>query len=130
MRFLITDDSRRTLAAIDVPDAPSEEVSSIAVERADRPDLLYVGADLHADGTISVGYWPQGEEWENLVRTAGVPDPFGHATPALPAEPTYTRSQVTQALAAARTRAAATADTAALDALVEATLAALPPQGA
>ncbi|MFJ9580847.1 hypothetical protein ACIRQF_31220 [Streptomyces sp. NPDC101191] len=128
MRFLITDDSRRTLATIDVPETADEEVSTIAIERADRPDLLYVGADLHADGTVSVGHWPHGEEWENLVRTAGVPDPCGNATPARPAEPTYSRAQVTQAFAAARTLAAATADTAALDALIEATLDSLPPQ--
>lgn len=102
MRFLITDDHRRTLAAIDLPETPDGEAATIVIERADRPDLLYVGADLYPDGTLSVGHWPQGEEWQNLVRTAGVPDPCGHATPALPAEPTYTRAQIEQALEAAR----------------------------
>ncbi|WP_246097558.1 hypothetical protein [Streptomyces botrytidirepellens] len=107
MRFLITDDSRHTLAAIDVPETPDEEISqasTIVVKRDDRPDLLYVGIDLYANGTISIGHWPNGELWENLVRTAGVSDPCGHTTPALPAEPTYTRDQITQALAAAPAR--------------------------
>ncbi|MET7487094.1 hypothetical protein [Streptomyces sp. NPDC005538] len=129
MQFLITDDSRRILAAIDVPDTPDEETATIGIERADRPDLLYVGADLYADGTVSVGHWPDGEEWDSLVRTAGVPDGCGHATPALPAEPTYTRTQVTQALAAARAHvSASTADTTALDAFVQAALDSLFPQ--
>jgi hypothetical protein len=129
MRFLITDDSRRTLAAIDVPDTPDGEAATIGIERADRPDLLYVGADLYADGTVSVGHWPDGEEWESLARTAGVPDTCGHATPALPAEPTYTRAQVTQALAAARAHLpASTADSIALDAFAQAALDSLSPQ--
>jgi hypothetical protein len=129
MQFLITDDSRRILAAIDVPDTPDEETATIRIERADRPDLLYVGADLHADGTVSVGHWPDGEEWDSLLRTAGVSDRYGHATPSLPAEPTYTRAQVTQALAAARAHLpASTADATALDALAQAALHSLFPQ--
>lgn len=129
MRFLITDDSRRILNTIDVPDSPDGETATIGIERADRPDLLYVGADLHSDGSVSVGHWPNGEEWDSLMRTAGVPDACGHATPALPAEPTYTRAQVTQALAAARAHlAASTADTSTLDALAQAALDSLLPQ--
>ncbi|MFB6985552.1 hypothetical protein [Streptomyces sp. NPDC056304] len=123
MRYLITDGSRRTLAAIDVPEALSGDVVNIGLERADRPDLLYVGFDLHADGTVSVGNWPDGETWESLVLTPGVPDACGHSSPALPAEPTYTRAQLTQAFATARGLLAHTsAETAALDALVQAAL--------
>jgi hypothetical protein len=70
----LTDDHRRILAAIDVPDIPDGEAASIRIERADRPDLLYVGADLYGDGTVSFGHWPQGEEWESLVRTLGKQD--------------------------------------------------------
>lgn len=129
MRFLITDDYRRTLAAIDVPETPDGDATTIGIERADRPDLLYVGADLYADGTVSIGHWPQGEEWESLVRTVGVPDPCGHATPASPAEPTCTRARVEQALQAARARLmASTTNTAALEALVQTTLDLLPTQ--
>ncbi|MGW3929826.1 hypothetical protein ACWECC_17230 [Streptomyces microflavus] len=126
MRYLITDDSRRILTAIDVPDTPDGESATIGIERADQPDLLYVGADLHADGTVVVGHWPDGEDWERLVRTAGVPDACGHATPAHPAEPTYTRAQITHALAAARAQLAApTTETAGLDAFAQAVLDAL-----
>ncbi|MCX4681646.1 hypothetical protein OG413_41330 [Streptomyces sp. NBC_01433] len=126
MQFLITDDSRRILTAIDVPDIPDGDASTIGIERADRPDLLYVGADLYADGTITVGHWPDGEDWDRLVHTAGVPDQCGHTTPALPAELTYTRAQVSQALADARARLeVSTAEAAALDLLTEAALAAL-----
>lgn len=132
MRFLITDDSRRILTAIEVPETPEGETATIGIERADRPDLLYVGADLHSDGTVIVGHWPDGEEWErvvHVVRTAGVPDACGHATPALPAEPTYTRAQVAQAFADARAQlAASTADTITLDALAQTALDCLFPQ--
>ncbi|MFE9252841.1 hypothetical protein [Streptomyces sp. NPDC007088] len=123
MQFLITDDHRRILAAIDVPETPDGEAANIGIERADRPDLLYVGADLYGDGTVSVGHWPQGEEWESLVRTDGVPDPCGHTTPAHPAEPTYTRAQVEQALRAAEAQLTpSTGSTKHLGALVRATL--------
>lgn len=129
MRFLITDDSRRILTTIDVTDTPDGETATVGIERADRPDLLYVGADLHSDGTVSVGHWPDGEEWERLLRTVGVPDGCGNAAPALPAEPAYTRAQVTQALAAARAHlAASTADTTTLDAFAQTALDCLLPQ--
>ncbi|MER5615975.1 hypothetical protein [Streptomyces sp. NPDC002215] len=131
MRFLITDDSRRILTAIDVADVPDGSAATIGIERADRPDLLYVGADLHADGTITVGHWPDGEDWDRLVHTAGVPDQCGHTTPALSAEPTYTRAQVSQALADACARlTVSTADAAALDLLALAALDSLPSQAA
>ncbi|WP_331732098.1 hypothetical protein OG613_47435 (plasmid) [Streptomyces sp. NBC_00015] len=129
MRFLITDDSRRILTSIEVPDAPDGEAVTIGIEHADRPDLLYVGADLYADGTVSVGHWPDGEDWVNILRTGGVPDPFGLATPARPAEPTYTRAHLTQALAAARAQmTTSTTDTAALDVFTQAALESLPKQ--
>lgn len=122
MQFLITDDSRRVLAAIDVPDTPDGESTTMGIERADRPDLLYVGADLYNDGTVTIGYWPDGEHWDRLASTSGVPDACGHATPALPAKPTYTRAQITQALASARTHQAFPTDTDVLNALAQAAL--------
>lgn len=129
MRYLITDGSRRPLTAIDVPETHSADVINIGLERADRPDLLYVGFALGADGTVSVGHWPDGETWESLVLTPGVPDACGHSSPALPAEPTYTRTQLTQAFAAARDLLARTgAGTAALDSLVQAALKSLTTQ--
>ncbi|MFH0245963.1 hypothetical protein ACGRHY_26910 [Streptomyces sp. HK10] len=128
MRFLITDDSRRILTALDVPDTPEGESTTIGIERADRPDLLYVGADLHNDGTVVVGHWPDGEDWDRLVRTAGVPDACGNSTPAHPAEPTYTRAQVIAALASAHTRLAPNEDPSLTEALIRATLGSLPAQ--
>ncbi|MFI9772203.1 hypothetical protein ACIHJG_35875 [Streptomyces sp. NPDC052415] len=128
MQYLITDDSRQILTAIDVPDNPDGESTTICIERADRPDLLYVGVDLHNDGTAVVGHWPDGEDWDRVVSTAGVPDACGHSTPARPAEPTYTRAQVTEALNSARARLAATGDPAVLDALIQSVLASVPPQ--
>jgi hypothetical protein len=103
-------------------------VPPVTVVRVDSPDLLYVGADLHNDGTIVVGHWPDGEDWDRVVRTAGVPDACGHPTPARPAEPTYTRAQVTEALTSARTRLTPNADPAVLDALVQASLGSLSAQ--
>ncbi|MFI5864763.1 hypothetical protein [Streptomyces sp. NPDC051546] len=126
MRYLISDDSRRILTAIEVPDAPEGESTTIGIERADRPDLLYVGADLHNDGTIVVGHWPDGEEWERVVSTAGVPDACDHSAPAHSGEPTYTRAQVSAALAHARARLAPDEDPAVTEALIRATLGALP----
>ncbi|MFI1701450.1 hypothetical protein ACH419_36595 [Streptomyces bobili] len=129
MRFLITDDSRRILTSIEVPDAPDGKAVTIGIEHADRPDLLYVGADLHADGTVSVGHWPDGEDWVSLARTVGVPMPFGPITSARPAEPSYTRAQLTQALAMARAQMApSTTDTAAPDVFTQAVLDSLPKQ--
>ncbi|MER5372742.1 hypothetical protein [Streptomyces sp. NPDC002553] len=128
MRFLITDDSRRILTAIDVPDAPEGESTTIGIERADRPDLLYVGADLYNDGTVVIGHWPDGEHWDRLVRTAGVPDACGHSTPAHPAEPTYTRAQVIAALANAHTRLAPHENPSVTETLIQATLDSLPAQ--
>lgn len=84
MRYLITDGSRNVLAAIDVPESPDGDTVAIGIERADRPNLLFVGADLHGSGTVSVGHWPDGEEWESLVRTAGVPGPL--ANPEVPTD--------------------------------------------
>lgn len=81
MRYLIRDASRRTLAVIDVPAKADMEPTSIAVERDDRPDLLYVGVDLYADGSIVVGHWPDGEHWDRVVhvRTEGVSDHCGRS---------------------------------------------------
>ncbi|MGW6203677.1 hypothetical protein ACWF9B_08525 [Streptomyces sp. NPDC055089] len=119
MRYLITDGSRRTPTAIDVPETPSGDVINIGLERADRPDLLYVGFDLHADGTISVGNWPDGETWESLVLTPGVPDACGHPGPVLPADPRPAHPGICPA----RDLLAHTgAETAAADALVQAAL--------
>src|SRR5690606_6147783 len=42
----------------------------------------YVGVDLHNDGTAVVGHWPDGEDWDRVVSTAGVPDASGHSIPA------------------------------------------------
>ncbi|MFF7117420.1 hypothetical protein ACFY91_34630 [Streptomyces albogriseolus] len=128
MRFLITDDYRRILTANDVPDAPEGESATICIERADRPDLLSVGADLHNDGTIVAGHWPDGEYWERVVSTAGVPDACGSSTPAHPAEPTYTRAEVSAALASACTRLAPNEDPSVTEALIRTTLGSLPIQ--
>lgn len=125
MRFLITDDSRRILTAIDVPDVPEGESATIGIERADRPDLLYAGADLHNDGTVVVGHWPDGEDWVRVVHTVGVPDACGHSTPADPAEPTYTRAQIIAALDSAHTRMAPNEDPSVTEALIWATLSSL-----
>ncbi|MGW3391915.1 hypothetical protein [Streptomyces cinereoruber] len=127
MRFLITDDSRRILTAIDVPDAEGES-TTIGIERADRPDLLYVGADLHNDGTVVVGHWPNGEDWDRVVHTAGVPDACGHSTPAQPAEPTYTRAQIIAALTRAHTLMAPNEGPSVTETLIRATLDSLPGQ--
>jgi len=40
MQYLITDDYRRILTDIDVPDNPDGESTTICIERADRPELL------------------------------------------------------------------------------------------
>ncbi|MEU7031636.1 hypothetical protein AB0A60_33680 [Streptomyces sp. NPDC046275] len=128
MRFLITDDSRRILTAVDVPDSPDGESATIGIERADRPDLLYVGADLHNDGTVVVGHWPDGEYWDRVVSTAGVPDACGHSTPARPAEPAYTCAQVIAALASAHTRLAPNEDPSVTEALIQAALGSLTAQ--
>lgn len=127
MRFLITDASRRILTAIDVPDSTEGESATIGVERADRPDLLYVGADLHNDGTVVVGHWPDGEHWDRVVSTAGVPNACDHPTPAHPAEPAYTRAQVIAALASAHTRLTPN-DPSVTEALIRATLDCVSPQ--
>ncbi|MFH8257861.1 hypothetical protein [Streptomyces roseolus] len=121
MRFLITDDSRRILTAVDVPDAEGES-TTIGIERADRPDLLYVGADLYNDGTVVIGHWPNGEEWDRVWQAAGVPDACGHSTPAHPAEPTYTRAQVIAALTRAHTPLARHESPSVTEALIQATL--------
>lgn len=128
MLFLIIDDSRQILTALEVPDAPEGESTTVGIERVDRPDLLYVGADLHNDGTVVVGTWPDGEHWERVLRTAGVPDACGHSTPARPAEPTYTRAQVIAALTSARTCLASNEDPSVTEALIQATLGSLPAQ--
>ncbi|MGW0562859.1 hypothetical protein ACWDZ4_20125 [Streptomyces sp. NPDC003016] len=126
MRYLITNDSRRTLATLDVPAGSGESPLNIAIERADEPDLMYASADLYANGTVHVGHWPEGEEWEPVLRTTGVLNPYGVGAPALPGPETFTTAQITQAFTAARERATdSTFDAGALDALVRATLALL-----
>ncbi|MFD7866980.1 hypothetical protein [Streptomyces sp. NPDC059783] len=52
-----------------------------------------------------------------MVSTAGVPDAYGHSAAARPAEPTYTRAQISEALTSARTRLAPTGDPAVLDSI-------------
>ncbi|MFF0754465.1 hypothetical protein [Streptomyces sp. NPDC004267] len=121
MRFLITDDSHRTLVAVDVPDT-----ITVVVERADRPDLMYAGLDFHANGSLTVGHWPDGEEWQVLHHTEGVPSGSdSEVISPLPPEQ-YTLDAVRTALEVARDRANAfTHDAYALNILFDATLALL-----
>ncbi|MFD6470796.1 hypothetical protein [Streptomyces goshikiensis] len=77
MQYLITDSSR-SLFAVDVPD---DDIRSIVIERADRPGLLLAGIDLHPDGTVTVGHWPDGTDWVEVLDTRGVPNPHGPSTP-------------------------------------------------
>ncbi|MFE1270579.1 hypothetical protein [Streptomyces sp. NPDC058758] len=124
MRFLITNDELRPLAVVDVSDA--EETVTLAVERADRPELGYIALDLRADGSLTVGHWPTGEDWEELHSTEGVPlgDSF-EVIPALPPEQ-YPLDAITRALETARDRAKAfTADPAPIDVFYGAALALL-----
>ncbi|MEV6676241.1 hypothetical protein AB0N09_05140 [Streptomyces erythrochromogenes] len=81
MLYLLTDDARRALVSLPVP---AEGMATIAVERADQPGLLLAGIDLHADGTVNVGHWPDGEDWERVLTTHGVPNAYGTSTPAQP----------------------------------------------
>jgi len=74
MRYLITTDTREILAEIYVP---ADHIKSVVIERADRPELLIAAADLHADGSVTVGNWPTGENWEVCLRTSGIPLPAG-----------------------------------------------------
>ncbi|MFE2852675.1 hypothetical protein ACFXJO_16285 [Streptomyces lavendulae] len=82
MLYLLTDDSRRALVSLPVPD---DDMVTVAVERADQPGLLLAALDLHADGTVNVGHWPNGEDWERVLTTRGVPDAYGVHIPADPA---------------------------------------------
>ncbi|MFK0047771.1 hypothetical protein ACIQU4_27520 [Streptomyces sp. NPDC090741] len=117
IRYLITDDRRRTLATIDVT---TDEPLTVAIERADEPELLYLSADLHPDGSVHVGHWPDGETWNVLLRTHGVRNQYGRGTPARPAEPLHTRDAIVRALNTARDRVRGATNDA--DALVRATL--------
>ncbi|WP_440581054.1 hypothetical protein [Streptomyces sp. PT19] len=128
MQYLITDGSRQILTAIEAAN-PEGGGTIIYIERADRPELLYVGVDLHSDGTVVVGHWPDGEHWDRVVSTAGAPDMCGQFSPAHPAEPTYTRAQAIEALTRASTSLAYTGDPAVLDAFSQAVLdSLLPPE--
>ncbi|MEV8535667.1 hypothetical protein [Streptomyces sp. NPDC051211] len=86
MRFLITDDCGTVLATVE---APPEGAVSVAIEREDEPDLLFASADLYGDGSVHVGHWPDGVQWEVLLRSTGTPNPYGsgerRARPAPPA---------------------------------------------
>ncbi|MEU3317119.1 hypothetical protein ABZ743_31190 [Streptomyces sp. NPDC006662] len=84
MRFVITDDNGTVLATVE---PPSEGATSINIEREDRPDLLFASADLYgSDGSVHVGHWPGGGEWETLLHTTGVPNPYGSGGRAAPTE--------------------------------------------
>ncbi|MFJ4880036.1 hypothetical protein ACIP93_33180 [Streptomyces sp. NPDC088745] len=74
MRFLITDDHGTVLAAVE---APPEGAASVAIGREDEPNLLFVAADLYGDGSVHVGHWPDGVQWETLLRATGTPNPYG-----------------------------------------------------
>ncbi|MFE8941000.1 hypothetical protein ACFYNX_26385 [Streptomyces sp. NPDC007872] len=82
MLYLITDDYNRVLTTVAAPD---DDAVSIAVERADKPDLCLFSADLYSDGSVHVGHWPDGEDWERVLTTHGVPNAYGSNTPARPA---------------------------------------------
>ncbi|MGZ2361464.1 hypothetical protein LRE75_33100 [Streptomyces sp. 372A] len=82
MLYLLTDDFRHALVSLPVPD---EDIVTVAVERADQPGLLLAALDLHADGTVNVGHWPTGEDWERVLTTRGQLDAYGSHTPAPPA---------------------------------------------
>ncbi|MEU2391833.1 hypothetical protein [Streptomyces sp. NPDC007369] len=83
MRFLITNDHGTVLARVE---APTEEAVSVAIELEGEPDLTFMSADLYGDGSVHVGHWPDGVEWEALLRTTGVPNPYGAGKrPAQPA---------------------------------------------
>ncbi|MFD3539667.1 hypothetical protein ACFWUQ_09215 [Streptomyces sp. NPDC058662] len=85
MRFLITDDHGTVLATLE---APPEGAVSVAIEREDEPDLLFASADLYGDGSVHVGHWPNGVEWEVLLRATGTPNPYGSSKPRMqPAPP-------------------------------------------
>ncbi|MFE0778903.1 hypothetical protein ACFW3E_38380, partial [Streptomyces sp. NPDC058861] len=71
MLYLLTDDYRRALVSLPVPD---NDMVTVAVERADQPGLLLAALDLHADGTVNVGHWPTGEDWERVLTTRGKRD--------------------------------------------------------
>jgi hypothetical protein len=80
MRFLITNDAHEVLAEVHVP---ADDIETIAIERADRPELLIAEADPQGDGTVTVGHWLKAEDWETCLRTAGVPlSPDVEMTPA------------------------------------------------
>ncbi|MEU9420977.1 hypothetical protein [Streptomyces sp. NPDC048272] len=81
MLYLLTDDYRRALVSLPVP---ADGTATIAVERADEPGLLLAAFDLHADGTVTIGHWPNGDDWERVLTTRGVPDAYGPSTPADP----------------------------------------------
>ncbi|WP_331726103.1 hypothetical protein [Streptomyces sp. NBC_00470] len=72
MHFTLTDGHRRTLARVDVP--PGQD-RFVVIKRADDPSLLFPSAILHADGTVQIGHWPDGDIWHDVLRTTGVPSP-------------------------------------------------------
>jgi len=74
MKYKITSDCGDTLAQFDVPEGGS---FTFAVEREDRPDLTLVGVDLHGNGSVAVGHWPKGEDWEQVLTTSGVLNQYG-----------------------------------------------------
>ncbi|MFB7836183.1 hypothetical protein [Streptomyces sp. NPDC056056] len=77
MQYLITDSSR-ALITVDVPE---DDIRSIVVERNDQPALLLAGIDLHPDGTVTVGHWPNGTDWAEVLDTRGVVNEYGPSTP-------------------------------------------------
>ncbi|OII61196.1 hypothetical protein BJP40_06620 [Streptomyces sp. CC53] len=68
MKFLIKTDANQTLAVIEVPE---DDIATLAVERYDDPGMQLVGVDLYSDGSVVVGHWPDGDDWEAVLRTIG-----------------------------------------------------------
>ncbi|MFJ4342639.1 hypothetical protein [Streptomyces sp. NPDC088915] len=123
MRYLITDDANNTLATLDVP--KTEGTTTVVIERADDPDLTLCGIDLHGDGTVVVGHWPEGEDWHRVFTTTGVPNAYSGGTPPRTLDPLYRLSTVKRAMETAFDRAYGFGGLDALDVFREATLALL-----
>ncbi|MEU8133260.1 hypothetical protein [Streptodolium elevatio] len=65
MKYLIKNSDGHVLAEVEA------EETGIYVERADDPDIQLVSIDLNADGEVTVGHWPDGEQWVEALSTYG-----------------------------------------------------------
>lgn len=84
MRFTLSEGTC-TVAALDVPDEPGES-RTLAVERPGPFSCPIIGIELHPDGSVSVGHWPDGEQWVAVLHSAApAPTPQADAEPPQPA---------------------------------------------